>query len=109
MVDISTDHFLIDNLLSGSYTDYETSQVTTLTSCIQQLPSNDAVAELGDAGVSGTAGAFAISRYKLPTYPKMNSKLTVAGKDWRIVKVNLRVLNQTYICVCVLHADVELA
>lgn len=104
-VDISTDLLLIDNLLSGTYTDSVTSTVTTLTSCIQKLPivNNQGVHE--GVMISGVQGSFAIPRNKLSAVPTINSKLVVAGISWRVLVVDLRVLNGTYICGCQIEGD----
>lgn len=108
-VDISTDFLLIDNLLSGTYTDYVTGTVTTLTSCIQQLPAIDSPNTIGDVLVPGTTARFAIPRTSLASFPSANSRLVVSSKNWRILATTLQVINQTYVMACAIEADVRLA
>ena len=108
MVDISTDFLLIDNLLSGTFTDAASGTVTTLTNCIQKMPilNNQGVHE--GVMISGIQGSFAIPRTNLPAVPTINSQLIVAGIHWRVLVVDLRVLNGTYICGCQIEGDERL-
>jgi len=108
-LDISTDFLLIDNLLSGSYTDYITGDVTTLTNCIQQLPAIDSPNTIGNVMVPGTTARFAVPRTSLSSFPSSNSKLIVAGKNWRILACTLQVINQTYVMACGIEVDVRMA
>lgn len=108
-VDISTDFLLIDNLLSGTYTDYVTGTVTTLTNCIQQLPAIDSPNMIGEVVVPGTTARFAVPRTSLASFPASNSRLVVSSKNWRILACALQVINQTYVMACSIEADVRLA
>ncbi len=108
MVDISTDFLLIDNLLSGTYTDAASGTVTILTDCIQKMPilNNRGIHE--GVMISGVQGSFAIPRDQLAAVPTINSQLIVAGIKWRVLVVDLRVLNGTYICGCQIEGDERL-
>jgi len=108
-VNIATDFLLVDNLLSGTYTDYVTGNSTTLTDCIQQLPAIDSPNSIGDVLVPGTTARFAVPRTSLSSFPSANSRLVVSSKNWRILATTLQVINQTYVMACTIEADVRLA
>lgn len=107
-LNITTDYTVIDNLLSGSYTDSVTTHVTVLTSCIQKLPilNNQGVHE--GVMISGVQGSFAVPRDKIASVPTINSQLIVAGIKWRVLVVDLRVLNGMYILGCQIEGDERL-